>query len=183
MSVKNEFLLPVGQRTFRLRDFGVLRTAFLLAAAWLIMVALPSNGEVRGWLVAPLYVHDDDAAGEIAYVMADGYAYLERLRAAADLYHLHQVPAIYILDEQAAAGYNFVAGKLEKRVDRAIEYLSMQGVPREAIHTVPEPQNALLGQPSLMVMEEILSLKSRRMAGTSVAPLIQRARPSKSTCS
>ena len=72
------------------------------------MVALPSIREVRALLIAPIYVHEEDASGDCAYVMADGSAYWERLRAASDLYHMHRIKQIYILDEPDSAGYHFV---------------------------------------------------------------------------
>ena len=90
-----------------------LRIGFVLVSCWGLMVALPSIKEVRAWILLPLYVHDEEAAGDLAYVMADGSAYWERLRAASDLYHMHRVPMIYILDQPTPAKYNFVSKRLE----------------------------------------------------------------------
>ncbi|EMI44573.1 YdcF family protein [Rhodopirellula sp. SWK7] len=88
---------------------------------------------VRGWLIEPLYVHDGEASGEIAYVMADGEAVWERLRAASDLYHMHRVEKIALLDEQQTSSYNFVKKQNDTRVQREIDYLGLYGVPAEDI--------------------------------------------------
>src|SRR5690606_7422954 len=97
----------------------------------------PSLTIVRGWLTIPLYVHHKDAHGEVAYVMADGFAYFERLRAAADLYHMDQIEAIYITDEHRSAGYDFVAHRSQTRSEQAIGYLGHLGVDEEHVHLIP----------------------------------------------
>ncbi len=109
------------------------------------MVAVPSIRDVRAFLIWPLYVNEENATGDLAYVMADGSAYLERLRAASDLYHMHRVPLIYILNEQRPSGFNFVTGRLESTVDRAMAYLESFGVPSEAIRTLNAEEDALMG--------------------------------------
>ena len=53
-----------------------------------LKVVLPSFKSIRGILTIPLYISDDSARGEAAYVMADGHAYWGRLNGAADLYHM-----------------------------------------------------------------------------------------------
>lgn len=111
----------------------------------MVMVALPSQRTVRSWLCLPLYIHDDDAQGDVAYVMADGYAYLERLRGASDLFHMHRVDDIYLLDERQPSGYDFVQQRLQTKADQATAYLGLLGVPRERIHHVPELANAWMG--------------------------------------
>lgn len=95
--------------------------------------------------MAPLYVHNSDASGELAYVMAGGDAYRERLEAASDLYHLHRVPSIYILDERAPANFDYVAGKSQTRAESAVRYLAFLGVPRQAVHCVDEPPAPWMG--------------------------------------
>ncbi|TWT54652.1 hypothetical protein Pla22_23020 [Rubripirellula amarantea] len=95
-----------------------------------------SFAQIRGWMIMPLYVHDHQAEGEVAYVMADGIAVWERLHAAADLYHLKRVDDIYLLDEQQMSTYNFVRGQNDSRVQREIDFLGLHGVPTEHIHTV-----------------------------------------------
>lgn len=95
---------------------------------------------MRAILVWPLYVHHEHAAGQKAYVMADGHAYPERLRAAADLYHMHRVQEIFILDERAPSHYNFVKQKMSTQVENAIGFLEHLGVPRKAIQFIEEPQ-------------------------------------------
>ena len=67
------------------------------ALAWTCLAATvfglaPGITPVRHALSAPLVVHDDQARGDAAYVMQGGLASDERLRAAADLYHMGRVP-------------------------------------------------------------------------------------------
>lgn len=105
--------------------------------AWLVLTIATALAPVRGVLILPLYVHDKDARGEIAYVMADGTAYWERLFAASDLYHWGRVERIYILEELESSSYNFIRRESDTRLQRAIDYLSMRGVPADAIQAVP----------------------------------------------
>jgi hypothetical protein len=100
---------------------------------------------VRGFLALPLYVNDEDASAEAAYVMADGFAYWERLHAASDLYNMRRIDRIILLDEQQRHMYNFVKQRSDTVVDRAIDYLQWNGVPREKIVTVPVDENAIFG--------------------------------------
>ena len=73
------------------------RRRFLWLLAWAIGSTLFCTfRETRGILIRPLTVHDDKARGELAYVMADGAAYWERLRAASDLFHQHRITSIYV---------------------------------------------------------------------------------------
>ena len=107
-----------------------------------------SFSSVRGVLIIPLYQNDPEAHGEIAYVMADGAAYWERLLAASDLYHWHRIKQIYVLEELESSSYNFVRGQSDTRLQRAIDYLKMRGVPEDAIRSVPIRQNEWLSSRS-----------------------------------
>lgn len=113
------------------------RRFVMLAIAWAVVMIATSFGDVRGLLIRPLYVHDPDARGEVAYVMADGPATWERLLAASDLYHMHRVKEIYILEELNSSCYNFVRGESDTRLQREIDYLGLRGVPETIIHSVP----------------------------------------------
>ncbi|WP_246113025.1 YdcF family protein [Allorhodopirellula solitaria] len=105
----------------------------MLFAVTLAGFLASSSATVRGWVITPLYVHDPDAAGEIAYVMADGPATWERLRAAADLFHMHRIEKVGLLNEQRSSGYNFVRKASDTRLQREIDFLAMLGVPASAI--------------------------------------------------
>ncbi|QEG42533.1 YdcF family protein [Roseimaritima ulvae] len=124
------------------------RRCWLVLAAWLLSTFLMSFEEVRAVVAWPLVVNDPAASGDAAYVMADGYAYMERLRMASDLYHMKRVPKIILLNEQQPAGYNFTRQRLETRVQRAIDYLELYGVPNEIIATVDVPPTTALGSRS-----------------------------------
>lgn len=117
----------------------------LCMSFWLLMVALPSLEFVRVALCWPLYVHHADAAGDAGYVMAGGYAYLERLRAASDLYHMHRVKEVVLLDETKSAGYDFVHHRSQSRAERAAAYLNFLGVPEDKIRFVPEQLSVSMG--------------------------------------
>ncbi len=121
------------------------RRFFALAIAWALTTFLLSFSPVRAFVAAPLIVHDDDAAGEVAYVMADGPASWERLRAASDLYHWERVKRIIVLNEQEGSGYNFVLRRTETRAERVTDYLKLYGVPAEAITTIDEGNQSMFG--------------------------------------
>lgn len=108
-----------------------------LALLWITVSVATSFATVRGFLITPLHVHQSGAVGDFAYVMADGPASWERLRAASDLYHQQRVGRILLLNQQYSAGWNFVREELDSRVRREIDYLVLFGVPEERIFTVP----------------------------------------------
>ncbi|MCO8122480.1 YdcF family protein [Stieleria sp. TO1_6] len=113
------------------------RRCYALLLVWAIWTVATSFPFVRGILIEPLYVSQPDARGQIAYVMADGPAYWERLHAASDLYHMHRVKQIYVLNETRTSSYNFTRRASDTRLQRAIDYMAMFGVPPEVIHSVP----------------------------------------------
>ena len=117
----------------------------MLATLWIASTFLLSSSTVRGFLIWPLYVSDAEASGEVAYVMADGPAVWERLRAASDLYHWGRVKRIVLLEEVQMAGYNFVRQQSDTRVQREIDYLELHGVSPEKIDTIPQIDNAAMG--------------------------------------
>ena len=121
------------------------RRFWMLATLWLASTVLLSSATVRAFLIRPLYVNDAEASGEVAYVMADGPAVWERLRAASDLYHWDRVKRIVLLEEVKTAGYNFVRQQSDTRVQREIDYLELHGVPPEKIDTIPQINNAAMG--------------------------------------
>ncbi len=111
------------------------RFRLLLGTVLILGIAL-SFAPVRGVLILPLHVHDADARGEIAYVMADGPATWERLRAAADLYHMHRVKQIYLLNQTRMSGHDFIRKRNVTRVQREIDFLGLHGVPADRIERV-----------------------------------------------
>ncbi len=113
------------------------RRFLLLLLAWIVCTVATSFSSVRGILVAPLYLHHPNATGDIAYVMAGGVPYYERLHAASDLYHWDRVQKIYLLNEPESSSYNFVRQSSDTRLQRAIDFLAIRGVPPEAIESIP----------------------------------------------
>ena len=115
-----------------------------LLIAITVLVVLPSFKPIRGILTIPLYISDDSARGEAAYVMADGHAYWGRLNGAADLYHMRRVKKILIPHEETVSLFNFVKQRNDQLFERAIDYLVWKGVPEENIETVPvDPSSRL----------------------------------------
>ncbi len=121
------------------------RRFFILLVVWIITSLFSSFPTTRGLLAYPLYVHEGDASGDAAYVMADGYAYWERVHAASDLYHMGRVPRVIVLAEDEPAGFNFVQNKTETRLQRTVAYLEWLGVPTEDISTVRVESAGMFG--------------------------------------
>ena len=121
------------------------RRFYLVIAAWLLTGFAMSFSPVRGTFAYPLYVHQAEASGEAAYVMADGPAYWERLQAASDLYHRDRVNRIIVLKENEPIGWNFVQKKTDTRFDRTLDYLAFFGVPSECVSSVPQDEDTWLG--------------------------------------
>ncbi len=120
------------------------RRLIWLLTAWTLFVGLPTITVVRATMMWPLYVHDNDAEGECAYVMAGGSASYERLRAASDLYHWDRIERIYISHQTDSSGYHFGLKRSISRAEKARMVLQMWGVPDSAILTVPLDESALL---------------------------------------
>ncbi len=139
--MKNETRGPRGPRGWP----TLVRRAAWVVGAWCVLVMLPSMKVVRGVLIQPLYVHDEDARGEVAYVMADGYAYLERLRAAADLHHMGRIQSIYLLHERRSSGFDFITRESLSVAERATRYLEFQGIDRRVVHFVDAQESSLMG--------------------------------------
>lgn len=118
--------------------------AFTLLAFVVFGVA-PGIIAVRRTLSAPLIVHDDNARGDAAYVMASGLAMDERLRAAADLYQMGRVPRLYLMRDDGPSAYSFTAQRVLSRSEWMISYLEWLGVPGSKITLVPDGGGSRLG--------------------------------------
>ena len=121
------------------------RRFYFLVAIWIVVTVAMSFSSVRGIAAYPLYVHDIEASGDVAYVMADGPAYWERLRAASDLYHWERVQRIIVLEELQSDGYNFIRKKSDTRYQRSLDYLKLFGVPLDKIQCVPQDSDSWFG--------------------------------------
>jgi uncharacterized SAM-binding protein YcdF (DUF218 family) len=120
--------------TRKLRSKKVIFCGIML----LVLVALPSFSVMRGILALPLLAHQDDARGESCYVLAGGGALWERLAAAADLYHLHRVKRILVMQDSHRSSHRFTAGVSWNRTQWALDYLAWLGIPRDRISLVKE---------------------------------------------
>lgn len=117
----------------------------IVVVGWIASLILLAIPEVRSVFAQPLCVHEPDATGEVAYVMAGGKPYYERLRAASGLFHTKRVSRIIILDERWPAGYSHQKRRTITRVERAVDYLAFHGVPAEKIDRVPPESEPLFG--------------------------------------
>ena len=135
---------------------------FVILFLWLLSAVAMSFPAVRGIVAYPLVIHEPDAKGEIAYVMADGPAYWERLRAASDLFHQHQVDQIVILQEERSDGFNFKKQRSETRFERSIDFLAMYGIERKFVSGVIQAPFARFGSlsESQGVAQQYPNLKS-----------------------
>lgn len=120
------------------------------ALAWTCLAAfvfgvVPGFTPVRHALSLPLTVHDDAARGDAAYVMQGGLASEERLRAAADLYHMGRVPRLYLLGDDDRSYYSFTERRSLTRTEWMVAYLGWLGVPRERVSVIPDDRNSRLG--------------------------------------
>lgn len=111
--------------------FDWVGTAFLF---WFLFVALPSFPAVRKVLAAPLVVTDNQARGDVAYLLAGGNSFRERLSAAVDLYHMKRVPKILFFADTSRSSYNFIAERNFTPAEWAVDFLLWRGVPKESIH-------------------------------------------------
>jgi hypothetical protein len=121
------------------------RTLGWVLAAYLVFSVAPGTTPVRHALSWPLIVHDPEARGDAAYVMAGGLASEERLRAAADLYHMGRVPRIYVLADDRRSYYSFADRKPFTRTEWTRSYLRWLGVPADRLQVIPDDPTARLG--------------------------------------
>jgi DUF218 domain len=127
---------------------GVRRFARPLAlalGAFLVFGVAPGITSVRHAMSAPLIVHDPDARGDAAYVMAGGLASEERLRAAADLFHMGRVPRVYLLRDDGRSYYSFTERRSLSHTEWMVGYLGWLGVPRDRITLVADQGGSRLG--------------------------------------
>ena len=127
-----------------------MSTRVARALAWTLLAFLlfgvaPGVTAVRHALSAPLIVHDDAAHGDAAYVMAGGLASEERLRAAADLYHMGRVPQFYLLRDDGRSYYSFTERRSLSRTEWMLGYLAWLGVPRERVHVIDDSERGVFG--------------------------------------
>jgi vancomycin permeability regulator SanA len=105
----------------------------------------PSVTSVRHLLSAPLIVHDHEANGDGAYVMQGGLASEERLRAAADLFHMGRVPRIYLLRDDHHSYYSKTEDRSMTRTEWMVAYLAWLGVPAERVTLIDDDGHRWFG--------------------------------------
>jgi hypothetical protein len=126
------------------------RAALVRVLGWtglalLVFGVAPGITPIRRALSAPLIVHADDARGDAAYVMQGGLASEERLRAAADLYHMGRVPQIYLLRDDDRSYYSFTERRSLSRTEWMVAYLDWLGVPGDRVTVIADQRGARLG--------------------------------------
>ena len=129
---------PPGRR----RVAGALALTLL---AFLAFGVAPGVTAVRHVLSAPLIVHHPEARGDAVYVMQGGLASEERLRAAADLFHMGRVPRIYLLRDDNRSYYSFAERRSMTRTEWMLSYLGWLGIPRDRVILIDDDPSAMLG--------------------------------------
>lgn len=125
------------------RERRAVRAFAWTFVAFLVFAVAPVITPIREALAAPLVVTADDARGDAAYVMQGGLASEERLRAAADLYHMGRVPELYILSDDNRSYYSFTERRSFTRTEWMLAYLTWLGVPRDHVHVIPDAPGTL----------------------------------------
>ena len=105
---------------------------------WLAFVVLPSFPKVRKILSAPLVVDEQNARGELCYVLAGGGALLERLDAAADLVQIGRVSRILLMQDNKLGQYSFKANSSWTRTQWATDYLVWRGISTDRISWIQQ---------------------------------------------
>lgn len=116
----------------------ITRALAWTASAYFLFGVAPVITPIRKVLAAPLVVTTDEARGDAAYVMQGGLASEERLRAAADLYHMGRVPLLYVLADDSRSYYSFAEHRSFTRTEWMLAYLKWLGVPRERVHVIAD---------------------------------------------
>ena len=141
----------------------IARCLTLTSAFWLALVLIPSFPAFRLMLASPLVVSDDYAEGDAAYVLSAGYAFRERLSAAADLYQMGRVPRIILLRDNTKGAYSFRARSNWTPTEWGLDFLLWRGIPKDKIVILPDAQNSRFG-----------TLNEARMAGKALPSNIKR---------
>lgn len=123
----------------------VARALALTLLAFLVFGVAPGVTAVRHLLSAPLIVHDPEARGDAVYVMQGGLASEERLRAAADLFHMGRVPRIYLLRDDHRSYHSFAERRSMTRTEWMLSYLGWLGIPRDGVTLIDDDPHAMLG--------------------------------------
>lgn len=122
-----------------------VRPLGLTLAAFLVFAVAPGITAVRHVISTPLIVHDEEARGDAAYVMAGGLASEERLRAAADLVHMGRVPRLYLMRDDGRSYYSFTERRSLSHTEWMVGYLGWLGVPPDRITLVADHGGSRLG--------------------------------------
>ena len=99
---------------------------------------------VRVALAAPLVVHEEEAAGDLAYIMSGGHAFKERLRAGADLFHMGRVPVLVISATPRRSHVYFPEGRNWSETEWSVGYLKWLGVPGSSVVVLPPAGGGVL---------------------------------------
>lgn len=114
-------------------------------AAFVAFGVAPGITPVRHLLSAPLIVHDPEARGDAAFVMQGGLASEERLRAAADLFHMGRVPRLFLMGDESASYFSFTERRSFTRTEWMLGYLRWLGVPRDRVTVLANQPGSRLG--------------------------------------
>lgn len=147
----------------------------IVAFIWLSFVVLPSYENVRSFLAAPLVVHEQNASGDICYVLAGGGAIWERLDAAADLVQMGRVSRILLMEDCSRGQYSFKTNSSWTRTQWATDYLAWRGIPGDRIALIPKSDDLFGTLKEARAVAKSLSKNVTSLVVVSSAPHMRRA--------
>ncbi|HZH32731.1 MAG TPA: YdcF family protein [Pyrinomonadaceae bacterium] len=114
---------------------------------WARVLRLLLGALALWWLVAwaaarALVVNVELPQSDALVVLSGSGAYVERTRAAAELFHEGRAPRIVLTNDNSIGGWSVEQQRNPSFVERAAAELKRAGVPPERILVLPSPVNA-----------------------------------------
>lgn len=149
---------------------------FCFALSFFIFITLLStSSKIRYFCSLPLVVHEQNAKGDLCYVLAGGGALWERLDAAADLVQMGRVPRVLLMRDDTPGQYSFRAKASWTRTQWAIDYLRWRGIPNDRIVLLPQAEGVLGTLSEARVVAKNLPEHAKILVVVSSAPHMRRA--------
>lgn len=121
------------------------KVGLLSVVGAIILQILLTISPIRSVLTLPLVMSQADATGDAAYVLSGGKAIFERLRAACDLYHMHRIKKIFLMQNAGLGSYSYNAGQCWNAAQWHVEYLKWLDIPEKDIISLHQKDEAFFG--------------------------------------
>jgi len=142
---------------------------------WLAFIVLSSSIIVRSWLSTSLVVHEQNASGDLCYVLAGGGSLRERLDAAADLVHMKSVSRILLMHDNKRGPYSFKSKDSLTRTQWATDYLAWRGIPADRISWIPQAEGLFGTLTEAIAVAKNLPKDVKKLVIVSSAPHMRRS--------